>query len=87
MTLSPSAPAETATNDIPLAIQNKEAKRYTITSSLVEKKEFSPEELALINTRLQSLQDKVNSGLKKNEARLTLTPEKLTELRTQLANG
>jgi hypothetical protein len=57
---------------------------HTIIPSIVEKKDFSPEELTLINTRIQSLEDTVKEKLKNKEAKLTLTPEKIAELKADL---
>ncbi len=65
----------------------KTPEQHEITSSLVEKIDFSEAEIALIDTHLQSLEEKVKTILKNKEAKLTLTPEKLTGLRTELSEA
>jgi len=69
------APASTEVKTIP---------EHIIIDSIVDKKEFSEAELVLVNTRLQSLEGKIKEKLKNKEAKLTLTPEKIAELRAEL---
>ncbi|MEI6711709.1 MAG: hypothetical protein WCK88_06045 [bacterium] len=78
----------TQTPEIPLAIKKNtetgKTPEYTIIPSLVEKKDFSPEEINGINAKIKSLQEKVNSNLKKHEEKLIMTPEKLEALRQEI---
>jgi hypothetical protein len=73
------APAE---NNAP---EVKKTPEHSIISSIIEKRDFSEAEIALVDTRLKFLEDKVKDGLKNKEAKLTLTPEKIAELKADLA--
>lgn len=72
--------------EIPIAVKsNTESKDYTIHKSLVEKQDFTPEELNRINARLQALQDNTDLNLEKHDGKLIIaTAEKKDELAKEL---
>ena len=69
------------TPETPLAYKgNEQAQEYTIQPSLVDKKDFAPEELEHVNARLSELNQKAESGILKHENALVTKKEKLNQM-------